>query len=133
MIYVWAAAWEKVNRSPVFAYFFSHSEPGADSAKWAAFHSSEIPYAFATLDAAPQRPFTDVDRKLSLDMSSYWINFVRTGNPNGSALPTWPTFDTTSLAVLELREPIGTRALLTREKLEAYKALVASGGQLGMF
>jgi carboxylesterase type B len=32
-------------------------------------------------------------RALAQSMSSAWVNFARTGNPNGPQVPPWPAYD----------------------------------------
>jgi len=137
-IAIWAQDRLTQGKAPVYSYLFSHVEPGPQSASFGAFHSSEIPYALDTLDASPERAFTAKDRQVSDWMSGYWINFIRTGNPNGTdrsgaKLAQWPQLTTTSPTIIEVDDKISTRALLPHEKLEAMKAFVASGGAISMF
>ena len=33
-----------------------------------------------------------LDHKLADMMSSYWVNFIATGDPNGKGLPTWQAY-----------------------------------------
>ncbi len=76
---------EEQGRKPAYAYFFTRHLPG-DS--WGAFHSAELWYCFDSLDKC-WRPMTDGDYKLADQMSSYWANFIKTGDPNGAGLPAW--------------------------------------------
>jgi para-nitrobenzyl esterase len=83
-------------------YFFTHEppvEPGARELK--ATHAAEIPYVFETLSAPRTVPDTssprlaaasEKDRAMADMMSSYWVNFAKTGDPNGGKLPAWPVF-----------------------------------------
>jgi para-nitrobenzyl esterase len=82
----WARLQAKTGKSPAYLYYFSHVPPGAEH--YGAYHASEISYVFGT-----GRNWTDADRKLSDVMSSYWVNFAATGDPNGRGLPAWQKFN----------------------------------------
>ena len=36
--------------------------------------------------------WNEVDRKVSKNMMRYWVNFARSGDPNGDQVPLWPAF-----------------------------------------
>jgi para-nitrobenzyl esterase len=83
-------------------YYFSHeppTDPGKRNLK--ATHTAEIPYVFNNLKAP--RVFPDAsspelasasaqDREFADVVSSYWVNFARTGDPNGKNLAAWPAY-----------------------------------------
>ncbi len=98
----WARRRASQCQTPLFLYLYDHIEPGAEAARWGAFHAAEIPYVFGTFKAAPQRPYRAVDRQVARRMAGYWINFVKSGIPNGPGLPHWPAFDAAAPAVMEI-------------------------------
>jgi len=59
-----------------------------------AAHSAEIEYAMGNLDWNKVYAWTPDDYKVSKIMQEYFANFIKTGNPNGPGLPSWPAFDT---------------------------------------
>ncbi len=68
-----------------YVYYFTRVPPALpDRPSRGATHVAEIPYMFDNL--APPVPWTDVDRRLADVMSSYWVNFARSGDPNGAGL-----------------------------------------------
>ncbi|MEO8025927.1 MAG: carboxylesterase family protein [Bryobacteraceae bacterium] len=87
----WVREQRKTGRSAAYLYYFTRTPPGKNSDILRAYHAAEIAYVFGNLSAA--RPWQDTDRKLSDAMSSYWMNFAATGNPNGKGLAKWPSFD----------------------------------------
>jgi para-nitrobenzyl esterase len=89
----WARHQTANGRTKAYMYFFTREPPvTANERSRGASHTAEIPYAFNNLHAQRNRPWTDVDRRLADTMSSYWVNFATTGNPNGAGLPMWPAY-----------------------------------------
>jgi para-nitrobenzyl esterase len=129
--YLWARERAKVTKYPIYIYLWTHAEPGPEAARYKAFHSSEIPYVFDTLRAAP-RPFTDEDHRLADVMSGYWANWTKKGNPDGDGLPRWPQFGNTML-MLEIGSNTHARPMLSEPVRTAFEKYVQSGGKIGLF
>jgi len=77
---------------PLYSYVFAPEIPGWDNP--GTFHSVDLWFFFETL-AKCWRPFKGWHYDLARTMCDYWVNFIRTGDPNGldshgEKLPEWP-------------------------------------------
>ena len=100
-----------------FLYQFTHVPPSPNAATWGAYHASEIPYVFGTLKNR-NWPFTDVDFKLSDQMSSYWVNFATSGDPNGKGLEKWTPYDQANEPYLDLGDSVQTKHHLLKAQID---------------
>lgn len=101
--YSWANIQADHSRNKVWVYRFTRKLPATgEYAKYGAFHSGEIPYAYDNLSLVHRCPWISVDYTLAKNMSGYWANFAATGNPNGYGLPKWPAYDTKTFQTMIL-------------------------------
>ncbi|UUW08689.1 carboxylesterase family protein [Flavobacterium plurextorum] len=91
--------------APAYLYLFSYVPASMQQwMKYGASHASEIPYVFDNLVDRNNIVFTPQDKKVAKIMNAYWVNFAKTGNPNGKSLAQWPVYDAKKNEVFEFRE-----------------------------
>lgn len=99
-----AAAGDKV-----WNYLFAWKSPVLGGA-WAAGHSMEIAFVFDNVSAGRQSTGGGSDvARLSAEMSKAWVNFARTGNPNGPGVTAWSNYTAQQPATMLFDTPSGVR------------------------
>ena len=90
--------------APAYVYRFSYV-PAAQRAQWqnGVPHGAEIPFVFNTLGGDARSAPTPQDQMVAHTVNTYWANFAKTGDPNGSGLPRWPRYDPSKDEILEFR------------------------------
>ena len=128
----WARAVETAG-TDAYLYFFSQAPPvfriyvperaaidmpdGPDG--YGAYHSGDLAYAFGNTGLVGI-DWTEWDHEISRAMTQYWVNFARTGDPNGDGLATWPRYEAAADEWLEFGSDIKTTREVRKEKLDLF-------------
>lgn len=94
---------------PAYEYRFSYVAESLRK-KWpGAFHASEIPYVFDTVTAKYGSELAPSDEAIAKQANAYWLNFAKTGDPNGSGLPHWSAYHAATDRLLNFTDqgPVG--------------------------
>lgn len=125
------------------AYLYQFTRAGDDSASHArgAYHSAEITFVFGRpRPIVASAGHTAYDSTLAEAMSSYWVAFAASGDPNGPlpadasagapARPHWPVYDPRTDASLELGAVIAPREHVRRAAYDALDAAARARGEV---
>jgi para-nitrobenzyl esterase len=117
----------------VYVYLFSRRIHVPGGEKLGAYHAIEIPYVFDTLASQKFVPRQPYDRELADTVSSAWVRFAATGDPNGGGMPTWPVFTSANDDYLEFGDDTVRAGTSYRKPFtDLYQQLLApflAGGQ----
>jgi para-nitrobenzyl esterase len=100
---------------PSYIFLFSYV-PAAmkERMKYGPGHGTDISYAFDNLGRGgfgpPPPPPTAEEKEVAKMMNGYWVNFAKTGNPNGNGLPDWPIYNPKTNQILDFQsdgKPVG--------------------------
>jgi len=92
------------NGHPTYRYVFSCGTKQFPLSMLGAHHACELPYLFGQ----PAKPDAS-DEKIVEVLQGYWLNFARTGDPNGDGLPTWPKTNLASDVLIEIETEVTLR------------------------
>lgn len=86
----WADMVRQSSKHPVYRYIFCHPRPDNNVG---AAHAVDIEYAMGNLSTNEAFKWTKEDYAVSEIFQQMYVNFVKTGNPNGLGLPQWDTYN----------------------------------------
>jgi para-nitrobenzyl esterase len=121
----WAVLQSEKGRGKAYLYYFDrHHSPLEPLGP---IHAAELVYVFGNLTASRrQSPPGPADVTFSRQIQSYWVNFAKTGNPNGPGLPHWPAFTVRSQRVMYLDAHPHVGPVPNLKKLEVLDAYFRS-------
>ncbi len=79
---------------PAYIFLFSYV-PAAmkERMRFGPGHGTDISFVFDNLRMPEDGTADPSDKEVARIMNGYWVNFAKTGNPNGDGLPLWPLYN----------------------------------------
>ena len=108
----------------VYMYRFTRVSPLNRSTFGGAGHGTEIPYVFGHIPA-DESQYEEIDRTLSRAMAGAWVEFAKTGKPNGASLPEWPAYSAPDYRLLlEYGSEITIRSNADRAGVDFFQQII---------
>ncbi|KAJ8119717.1 hypothetical protein ONZ43_g3393 [Nemania bipapillata] len=118
-----AAYWLSNRTSPVWTYLWDHAPPGQSAG---AAHMTEIQYTQNNLYNEYYGSWEAEDYQIATTMNNYWVNFIKTGNPNGEGLVQWNRVSANTTVTQELGDGWGPMPIANAQQISLFKSWFSS-------
>ncbi len=115
--------------SPAFLYYFTFL-PEAQRGKLPGVrHGGELPYVFGTLGSG-RAEVTQAEIEMSDLVRKYWVQFAKSGDPNGTGRPKWPKYSRERDQLLDFGIEVAVREQLFKARLDYHESEFEATGSL---
>lgn len=129
--YAWANLQSKntaegKGKGKVYMFFFNHAKQNMfrrgqeGNREYLTMHAGELGLTFGQLGGFGGRA-NPSDEALSRLVMQYWINFIKTGDPNGGYLPLWPEYSKDTDCVMNFRDGAYLTPIHNKPQLELWE------------
>jgi para-nitrobenzyl esterase len=125
----WAESQMRYGRNKAYLYYFDHRSA---QAALGPSHAAEIGYVFGNLNSCKQcgslglsGPPAPAELALTELIQRYWVNFAKTGDPNGPGLPVWPELRSTTQEAMFLDAHPGAHPVPNLRQIKVLDAYFA--------
>jgi para-nitrobenzyl esterase len=138
----WTELHMKTAGKPVYRYLYARPRPdylgmpgqpappaSRQRGPRGAAHSAEIQYAMGNLDLDPRYQWEPADYAVAKTIQGYFVNFIKTGNPNGPGLPKWPEYRDGEFQRMRIDVETRAEAEANRDRYLALDGLPAQPGR----
>lgn len=116
--WAWCNLQTKTGKGKVYMYYFDQlSQNTLVKNTRGATHVAEMPFIYGWNWGS----MTDTDSHMAQIMSRYWINFIKTGDPNGENLPYWTTYKQGEATVMNMRNGFSLTVAPNQKQMDFYE------------
>ena len=125
----WVRLEGQTGKDNAYLYLFTRVPPFPPGARFlegppsqlGAYHAVELIYVFDHL-YLKHWPWQPVDQRIADQMSSFWVNFAATGDPNGKGLSHWPVYKDDNQQLMNFGDKTAAGPVKNKEALDFLKA-----------
>lgn len=118
MAYSWANQQSATTSNNVYYYYYDHITHNTEYfSENGATHCANWPFSQGVIIGE----VNEIDKHLLDIMPNYWMNFIKTGNPNQAGIPYWPAYEPESDKVMIFKNGLYVGEHPTKKNLQFYE------------